>query len=83
MKIRLRYFAQLRESLGRAEESIDTDAEDMSALRAQLMARGGAYAQALAPDRAVRCALNQQLCGWETPLAADAEVAFFPPVTGG
>ena len=83
MKVRLRYFAQLREALGVSEESIETEARDVAGLRQQLMARGGAYAEALAPGRAVRCALNQQLCAWESPLVPDAEVAFFPPVTGG
>ncbi len=83
MNIRLRYFAHLREALGVAEESIETQARDVAGVRAQLMARGGAYAEVLAPGRAVRCALNQQLCAWETPLVPDAEVAFFPPVTGG
>lgn len=83
MKISLRYFAQLRESLGLSEESIETQASDIAGLRAQLLARGGAYAEVLAPGRAVRCALNQQLCAWETPLVPGAEVAFFPPVTGG
>lgn len=83
MKIRLRYFAQLREALGQADETIETEVADVAELRQQLMARGGAYAEVLAPGRAVRCALNQQLCSWETKLVPDAEVAFFPPVTGG
>lgn len=83
MKIRLRYFAQLREALGTADEAIETQATDVAGLREQLMARGGAYAEVLAPGRAVRCALNQQLCTWNTPLVPGAEVAFFPPVTGG
>ena len=83
MKIRLRYFAQLREALGTADEAIETQATDVAGLREQIMARGGAYAEALAPGRAVRCALNQQLCHWDTPLVPESEVAFFPPVTGG
>ena len=42
-----------------------------------------ALAEALAPGRAVRMALNQVLSD-ETALLTDgAEVAFFPPVTGG
>jgi molybdopterin synthase sulfur carrier subunit len=28
-------------------------------------------------------ACNQQMCGADTALADGAEVAFFPPVTGG
>jgi molybdopterin synthase sulfur carrier subunit len=83
MKITLRYFAQLRESLGLDAEVIETSAIDLAALRQQLQDRGAPYAQALAADQALRCALNQQLCQWDTALVDQAEVAFFPPVTGG
>lgn len=83
MKIRVRYFAQLREALGLAEEELDTQASDVAGLRLALMERGGAYADALASGQAIRCALNQQLCAPGTPLTEGAEVAFFPPVTGG
>ena len=40
-------------------------------------------AQALARGRAIRCALNQTLCEESALLSDGAEVAFFPPVTGG
>ena len=83
MKVRLRYFAQLRETLGRSEEVHDTAAFDVAGLRRELMARGGAYAEALSTDKAIRCALNQQLCAPDASLIEGAEVAFFPPVTGG
>ena len=83
MKITLRYFAQLRETLGKDCEVIETSAPDLAALRHELMAQGADYAQALAADQALRCALNQQLCRWDTALVDQAEVAFFPPVTGG
>jgi molybdopterin synthase sulfur carrier subunit len=55
----------------------------VGALRAELVARGGSHAQALAAGRAVRCALNQRMCGEAEVLSDGAEVAFFPPVTGG
>ncbi len=83
MKIRLRYFAQLREALGVAEEEFETQATDVASLRLALIERGGVYAEALATRQAIRCALNQQLCAPGTPLTEGAEVAFFPPVTGG
>ncbi|MBS0302438.1 MAG: MoaD/ThiS family protein, partial [Proteobacteria bacterium] len=38
---------------------------------------------ALAPGKAVRAAQNQVMVGDDEPLMAEAEVAFFPPVTGG
>ncbi|MFM9879234.1 MAG: MoaD/ThiS family protein, partial [Burkholderiaceae bacterium] len=52
-------------------------------LRDELIARGGAYADALARSKAVRAALNQVLHDEQAALQEGAEVAFFPPVTGG
>ncbi len=77
------YFASLREAVGQGSETLQTAAATVGALRAELMARGGAHAQCLAPGRAVRMALNQDLCSEADALPAGAEVAFFPPVTGG
>lgn len=36
-----------------------------------------------APPSQVRVAVNQCYVAWDFLLTADAEVAFFPPVTGG
>jgi sulfur-carrier protein len=83
MKIQVRYFASLRETLGISGESVDTLCTDVAGLRAQLVARGGAHAECLAPGRAVRVAVNQVMAQDSTPLVPDGEVGFFPPVTGG
>jgi molybdopterin synthase sulfur carrier subunit len=83
MKVHLRYFASLREALGTAAESIDTQATTLAALRAELIARGGAHAEALAPGKSVRVALNQTMSDESAALSEGAEVGFFPPVTGG
>lgn len=83
MKVQLRYFASIREALGTGSESLDTQATTLAALRAELVARGGAYADALAPGRAVRVALNQTMSNETAALSDGAEVGFFPPVTGG
>jgi sulfur-carrier protein len=48
-----------------------------------LLARGGRHAEALARGRAVRCALNQAMGDEAMTIPDGAEVAFFPPVTGG
>ncbi|MEY4754181.1 MAG: hypothetical protein RJA44_1856 [Pseudomonadota bacterium] len=83
MKIQLRYFASLREALG-ASESLDVPAAStVGAVRDLLIARGGLHAELLARGRAVRAALNQQMCGEDAALSDGAELAFFPPVTGG
>jgi sulfur-carrier protein len=83
MKIQLRYFASLREALGQGETiELPADATVASA-RDALIARGGAHAQLLARGRAIRCALDKQMADEGQALHADAELAFFPPVTGG
>jgi molybdopterin synthase sulfur carrier subunit len=83
MKVQVRYFASLREVLG-AGEAVDLEVgTTLGQLRDALIARGGAHAQALARGRALRCALNQQMADEATVIGDGAEVAFFPPVTGG
>lgn len=83
MKVTVRYFASVREAMGTGAEQLDTQASTLAALRAELVARGGAGADALAPGRAVRMALDQVMSPEFAPLTPGCEVAFFPPVTGG
>lgn len=83
MIVTLKYFASVREALGCASETWATQALNAGALRDELIARGGAYAQALARGRALRLALDQRMADESAPLHEGAEVAFFPPVTGG
>ncbi len=81
--IQLRYFASIREALGTGTERLSTAAPTLAALRDELIARGGAHAEALARGKAVRVSLNQAMADESAALADGAEVAFFPPVTGG
>ena len=83
MKVTVKYFASVREAIGLGAEAVDTAANTCGALRDELIARGGGHAQALARGRAVRIALDQTMAADEAPLREGAEVAFFPPVTGG
>lgn len=83
MNITVRYFAALREALGADGETLNTQAATLGALRDELLARGGPYADALARGKAVRMALNQVMSDESAALHDGAEVAFFPPVTGG
>ena len=83
MNVTLKYFASIREAIGQGSESLSTPATTLDALRDELIARGGAYAEALARGRAVRTAVNQDLCDGAMALSDGCEVAFFPPVTGG
>jgi len=85
MNLRLKYFASLREALGSGESLDWSPAGEATAgaLRAWLRARSPSHAEALGPGRAVRVAVDQVLAGDDTVLRDGAEVAFFPPVTGG
>ena len=77
------YFASIREAAGSGRESLQTAAATLGDLQQELAARGGALGEALAPGRAVRIALDQTLARAGDALPEGAEVAFFPPVTGG
>jgi len=81
--ITVRYFASLREALGSSETLPAADGLTLGALRDALIARGGRHAEALARGRALRCALNQVMADETAVVPPGAEVAFFPPVTGG
>jgi molybdopterin synthase sulfur carrier subunit len=83
MKVQVRYFASLREALGPSETVELGQGATVGALREALLARGGRHAELLARGRAVRCALDQMMSDESAPLRDGAEVAFFPPVTGG
>ena len=83
MKIQVRYFAALREALGAAEQVDVAPGSTLGQLRDQLIKRGGRHAEVLARPRPVRCALNQTMAAEDAALDGAAEVAFFPPVTGG
>lgn len=83
LTITVRYFASIRETVGMGQETLQTHAATLGALRDELIARGEPWAASLARERAVRMALNQIMAQDATPLTAGAEAAFFPPVTGG
>lgn len=83
MKVTVKYFASIRETIGHGAEQHTTQATSLAELRTELIALGGAYAETLSRNRAVRIALNQVMSDEAAMLVDGAEVAFFPPVTGG
>lgn len=85
MKITVLYFARLREALQRDRETVDVPASvaTVTDLRSWLVARGEPWMTAFSEIKRVRAAVDQTMANETTPLRDGAEVAFFPPVTGG
>ena len=77
MSIRVRYFASLREKLGRIEDTLV--AEDITTVSDvwRVVNSGEPL-----PER-ILCAVNMEYAEPHTPVKEGDEVAFFPPVTGG
>lgn len=81
--IEVRYFAWLRERIGVRSERVETQAATVADLVAELSARSEGHALAFANLTSLRVALDQDMAGFDAPLAGVREVAFFPPMTGG
>lgn len=81
----LLYFAWVRQKLGTGEEriSLPPDVRTIADLAEFLRQRGGAFADVFGDASGLRAAVNQEHVKWDTTVASDDEVAFFPPVTGG
>jgi molybdopterin synthase sulfur carrier subunit len=85
MKVTVFYFARLREAVGRDRETLELPAEvaTVGALRTWLVSRGAPWAGAFTEVKRIRAAVAQEMAADEAQLSDGAEVAFFPPVTGG
>ena len=85
MRIRVRYFASIRETLGVSEEWLDLpeNVHTVGDLRQYLVRRGTVWAAVLAEENGVRMAFELKMATAGTVLTENGEAAFFPPVTGG
>lgn len=77
MTIYIKYFASLRDRLGRAEDQLDTNSD---------LTVAGVWA-ALWPEKPLPpntlAAVNMEYAELTQSVGNGDEVAFFPPVTGG
>jgi len=85
MRLTILYFARLREALGRAREIVEPPpaVTSVGQLRSWLVSRGEPWSSAFSLVQPVRIALDQVVSAEDAMLHDGAEVAFFPPVTGG
>ena len=78
MSIQVKFFASMREKVGKPEAQLDSVEAGMTTLKVWQASTG---LDAL--DTHVLIAVNQEYVNSDHPVADGDEVAFFPPVTGG
>lgn len=81
--IEVLYFAWVRERIGVPRERIETEAATVMDLINELKLCEERYAWAFDDLTSLRVAVDQELSGFDAPLAGVREIAFFPPMTGG
>ena len=83
--MKLKYFAWVRERIGKAEENIEPPANvrTVDELIAWLSGRGEAYAYAFEKPRVIRAAIDHAHVKQDAAISGAREIAFFPPMTGG
>jgi len=83
--MRILYFAWVRERTGTSEESTTPPASitTAAALADWLATLSPGHAAAFADRTRLRLAINQDQAAFTDPIAANDEIAFFPPMTGG
>ncbi len=78
MNVTVRYFASLRDRMGRADETLELDGDSMSVSDVWAKVADG---QSI-PDSTL-ISVNMEYTDADTVLKDGDELAFFPPVTGG
>jgi sulfur-carrier protein len=83
--MKLKYFAWVRERIGKSEETIEPPAnvKTVDELIAWLAARGETYAHAFDTPRVIRAAIDHAHVKSDAAIKGAREIAFFPPMTGG
>lgn len=83
--MKVKYFAWVRERVGKAEETIEppADVRTVGDLIGWLSARGETYAYAFEKPTVIRAAIDQTHVKAEAMISGAREIAFFPPMTGG
>ncbi len=83
--MKLRYFAWVRERIGKPEEDIELPATvaTIADLMSFLAQRGEEYAHAFENPKVIRAAVDRTHVRADRPIAGAREIAFFPPMTGG
>jgi sulfur-carrier protein len=83
--VKVKYFAWVRERIGKAEETIEppADVRTVSELIAWLSDQGESYAYAFEKPKVIRAAIDHTHVQPDAIIGGAREIAFFPPMTGG
>jgi molybdopterin synthase sulfur carrier subunit len=83
--MKIRYFAWVRERVGKPEEDVELPAGvgTVAELVGWLKGRGEEYDYAFENPGIVRAAIDRVHVKPQAALAGAKEIAFFPPMTGG
>ena len=83
--MKIRYFAWVRERVGKPEEEITVPSEigTVAELIAWLSKRGEEYAYAFERPGVIRAAIDRVHVKPQAAISDASEIAFFPPMTGG
>ena len=83
--MRVKYFAWVRERIGKAEETVEPPAEvrTVGELIAWLSDQGESYAYAFEKPKVIRAAIDHAHVQADAAIAGAHEIAFFPAMTGG
>lgn len=82
VKVKVRFFASLKDAVGTGEMDVNI-AEDNATARTVFDRLQEQFPALKRYEPIVLVAVNHEYARWETPLTPDAEVVFFPPVSGG
>ena len=79
------YFAWLKSKTGTGEQVMDVPegVATVGDLVRHLATLSDGHRAAFANTEVVKAAVNLEFVGMDHPVAANDEIAFFPPVTGG
>jgi molybdopterin synthase sulfur carrier subunit len=83
--MKVKYFAWVRERIGKAEETLEPPAgvRTIEDLITWLAKRGEGYAYAFERPRVIRAAIDHAHVKPDAIISGAREIAFFPPMTGG
>jgi sulfur-carrier protein len=85
MKIKVLYFARIKEAVNYSSENLDLPQEvfNITLLKNWLSSRGDVWSNLFNGKQLVRAAINHELVDDMSSFEEGDEIAFFPPVTGG